>query len=476
MQSKVFTPMMKDFNYSPKKDSAIARYKKMLENKSAYYFDVSELEEIIDYYLEKKKTNKAKQAVRYAVGMHPDSNEIQIRKVQIFIDEGKLEKAIKLLDYLEKAEPNNPKVLIISGIANKLLGKDKKSEQLFEKIINLAKDEKYLLMINIADFLEQIKDYKGAIMYLEKVHDHLPSNNYVWYDLAYCYEKIGENNKSIKFYKLYLNENPFSETAWNNIGIAYNKILENEKAIEAYKFATAINPEYSTAFFNQAGAYYYGEKYAKALEQYNEYLKLEEADDITYCNMGRCYEKMDDHVNAMIYYRKAIEEDDKCSDAWYGLAGLISKNKSWEQSLSFIQKAIDIDGQNSDYQSLAAQIYSELGKDEEAENAYFKAVEISPHDFTCWLNYSENYYKHHKIKDAITTLDKAYKLNPKSAEINYRLAAYYLQEKKEDTAMFHFKTALSIDANKCDEFLSYCPEDKVNDNFKKLLGKYPCDE
>ncbi|HAH23736.1 MAG TPA: hypothetical protein DCL77_08265, partial [Prolixibacteraceae bacterium] len=55
---------------------AITRFNEMVDNNTSNYFDVFEIEGIVDYFLEEGEISLAKKAVESGLEMHPDAISI----------------------------------------------------------------------------------------------------------------------------------------------------------------------------------------------------------------------------------------------------------------------------------------------------------------------------------------------------------------------------------------------------------------
>ena len=137
-----------------------------------------------------------------------------------------------------------------------------------------------------------------------------------------------------------------------------------------------------------------------------------------------------------------------------------------------IKKAIDINSSNVDYLFTYAQINEKIGFIKEAEIGYRKVLEIDELDSESWLNYSHLLHKNKSTSEAIEILKKGVKLNPKNAELSYRLSAYLFQSGCENQALSIFEKALSIDYDLHEEFFQYFPSIKDNKNLLHLLIEY----
>ncbi|MDP2113207.1 MAG: hypothetical protein Q8K69_04005 [Bacteroidota bacterium] len=87
---------------------AITRFNKMVKNETSDYFDVFEVEGIIDHFLEEGEISLAHIAVETGTKIHPGAISIQIRKAQVLMHVGNLEECLELFSVAEKIETTNP--------------------------------------------------------------------------------------------------------------------------------------------------------------------------------------------------------------------------------------------------------------------------------------------------------------------------------------------------------------------------------
>ena len=59
----------------------VDRYEQMLADETQYFFDAEELEDIVEYYIEKNNTKKSLQAIEFAIGQYPFSTIFSIKKI-----------------------------------------------------------------------------------------------------------------------------------------------------------------------------------------------------------------------------------------------------------------------------------------------------------------------------------------------------------------------------------------------------------
>lgn len=449
----------------------VQRYERMLRKNEQHFFDVIELESIIDYYLEDYKIKKASQAVDFALNIHPNSIEIQIKQAQVLFDVGDYKKAHKLLLKLEKIETTNTDVFLLLGNTNVILEDYKNAHKYFELALKFCEDDEIEILLAIAITLEQTNRYTDAISYLNKAYKLDRSYMPVIYEMAFCYDKMGDNENSIKFYKRYIDQEPFSRDAWYNLGLVYNKINKYGEAIDAYDFAIAIDDKFATAYFNKANTLANSEIYIEAISVYKEYLNIIGDVAEAYFYIAECYERLEEYDLAIEYYLNTLKFDKKFADAIFGIGYIHYSQNNYSESQKYIKKAIKADDTNPEYWFYLGLVNSKLNMERSSISAFKKASELDPFDKDIWLSYSELYFNNKKFDDAINIIKKAVTFD-NNAQLNYRLAAYYYSKEDIGMAIDKFETGLSLDFNEQSNFFELCPKAKDNKDISDLIDKY----
>ncbi len=88
----------------------LTRFESMLKTNNVYFFDSSEFEDIIHYYLNNGKIALAKKATKLGLEQHPTSTNLKLFQVEMFIFENELEIAEELLENIYLLEQFNEEV------------------------------------------------------------------------------------------------------------------------------------------------------------------------------------------------------------------------------------------------------------------------------------------------------------------------------------------------------------------------------
>jgi tetratricopeptide (TPR) repeat protein len=451
---------------------AIQRYEEMLKSGEMLYFDVFQIEHIIDHYIEEGKLYPALKVVELGLEQHPASINILVKKASILFNIGETQTALSLIEKLLLIEDSNPDLYLMKGASHLVLKELPKAKESFDLAIKFSFDNLEVAYFNIGYSYVQSGHFKKALTYFTKGHQLNSSNEAVLYEMAYCYEKIGDNYKSIEYYNKYLDIDTFSDTAWFNLGIVYNKIERHKKASDAYEYSLLINEDFPSAWYNLGNTYMIRRKFDKAIEAFVEFLKYDDASDEICCIIGDCYIQLRNYTKGFEFYQKAITHNKLNDRAWFGSCLIMKIKNDYHSAYKYIRKAINIDVENSDYWFFMAKICGKLNLFSETVEAYDKVCGLAPGRLSSWLKYSE--LLHHKgmVVRAISVLETGLLHHPLNALLHYRLSAYYLESMNEKNAVKHLKKALIVDSSRHNYLFELYPEAQFNPSVVKMISKF----
>jgi tetratricopeptide (TPR) repeat protein len=140
----------------------VKKFEDMVENNEEVYFDTEELEEIIIYYLEMGDISFAEMATNFALKLHPNSIEIKIKQLEVFLDLEDYKKAKELINNLKESAQENTDFLICCAKYYSNLGNPKKSIEYCELALVLKEEENFLHNF-IADEYHNLGDPFNAL-------------------------------------------------------------------------------------------------------------------------------------------------------------------------------------------------------------------------------------------------------------------------------------------------------------------------
>jgi tetratricopeptide (TPR) repeat protein len=450
--------------------AAINKYTQMVERKGCYYFDVFEFEVIIDFYIDKNQQKSAKEAIEYALRIHPKTISFLQKKAKLLMAEGLPYKALKILNDIVKIENLNSTTHFLIGVVNCSVGEISKALTHFEQAIAIDNIDNEELNLNIATTLEQIGQYEFAVRYFRQVLQVNPENVVALFEMAYCCEKLNLDDQSVKFYRDYLAIDPYSRLAWTNLAGVFCKLEDYPASIDAIEFAIAIDPSVAFSYFQKGFCEVFNQMYEKGIESLDYYICIEPDDADAHYYLGEAYAKTGRYKDAFKSFEKAIVLDQTHSDAYYGIACILFEEKKYTDAYYYIQKAIKIDKDESDYWHISALINNKLGFYEAAEEAYLLAVEIDQQNPQIWIDFSEIGIYRKNVDKRIWILKQAFEHFSDNAEINYRLAANYALIYNKESAVFHLNLALKSEPLKLGIFRTIYKS--ITPDFEYIIEKY----
>lgn len=455
-------------------DEVVKRFESMKKKNESYFFDVHEFENIIDYYLDTNDTTIAYEATVLASRQHPHSLSIQIRKAQVLLDRGRPIESLKLLKKIEGVEPLNYDIQLAKGTALGMLGDIGAALKCFDRGLEMGgdQDQQETVLYSITNILQNLNFYKQAIPYLHqliKLEADFPSH---MYDLAFAYEKTGELDKAVRYYKTYIEEEPYSDSAWYNLGILQAQLDRAEEAIEAYDFALAINEHNTFALFNKGNLLCDQGHYEEALKTYFHYLEEDPESVETLTYIGECYERLKKLDLAKKYYQDALELAPDFADPWFGLAMVAFHEEKYHQSEIFMRKALKMDEENGDIWFYLGEVYSRQNRKKDALRCYKTSLKYDPFNDDAWFHIGQLLVEEELQQKAIPYLKTALKLTGSVPGIHYLLSLCYLYKRDASLAFSHLEQALHADVDLFTLFGSLFKEELLSRKMEKLINRH----
>ena len=416
----------------------IERYKQMVSAEKELYFDVHQIENIYEFYLEKDMFDEAEKILGIGLRQHPNASSLLLKHASSLSDKGKLQDAQNILEKLIRFESSNPDVFLTLGWNYLKQSKVKNAVDNFETAVSVAFEDEEDILFEVGFNLSQEGFYREALSFLERSNDKFPENENVLFELAFIYDKTGNLDKSVECYNKLLDINSFSENAWYNLGILYSKKEEFTKAVQAYEFTIAINPYHPEAHFNLGNSFAHSGMFAKALNEYLEHATLSNDTNLTYQYIADCWEQLGNFDLAIRFYTLVTKRQKDNPDAWYGMGTALMGKNDFSNALQALDQAISIEPLSPDYWFAHARSLFELGKKDDAVKSLENGLNLDPEETAAWIELfrlkmiTEDFFS---PEDYIKSLLKSFNVN---ASVFYLAAMVYLRYLKNDDKASHY--------------------------------------
>ncbi len=450
---------------------SLTKFESMLKTNNVYFFDLVEFEEIIIHYLDGGKHSLAKKAVKLGLEQHPESVDLKLLKVEIYIFENELDKASALLKRVERLEPSNDEVFIQKATICSKSSNHKEAIIHLEKALTLTDDKEDIWSLLGMEYL-YLDNFDKARLSFEKCLEADYEDYSALYNIVYCFDMEQKHEDSINYLNKYIDINPYCEVAWHQLGRQHFILEKYEDALIAFDYAVLIDEFFIGGYLEKAKTLEELERYQEAIDNYLVTLELDDPTAYAYVRIGECYERLQKYEAAVSYYKKAVHEDPLLDRAWGLLANLYYNVENYEKASYYISKALNIDEDNYLYWRRYSEIKLKLNFFEEAVTGFETCLALNDDAIEVFIGLTDVYSFLGEFNSAISVLFKAQKMHKNLAEIEYRLAGLFFILNKENYGFHHLIEGMKIDYDYHVTLKEIYPTVFDNEKVQKLLKDF----
>lgn len=450
----------------------VERYEAMRNRRAPVYFDVEDLELIIDHYLQENDARRAKEALDFAKAQHPGSVELMYSEAVVLMNLGRLNKALEVLDALGRLEPWSAEVHLHKGSIHSQLRNYRKAIEHYRRALELADEGHDEILLDLAFEYESLGQYDEAIGQLKRGLQVNPENEALLYELAHCFEHTGADQAAVAFFREFTNEHPYSLVAWFSLGNALSRLDRYDESNEAMDLCLAINDTFSSALFTKARNLLLKGDYPGAIGCYEEALAIEGPQAVTFSYIGECYEKMERYEQALIHYDQALALDPNWVDAWIGRGVVKDIQGRLVEAVKDLETAVRLAPDSSDAWYYYANALGRSERYEDSLDAYARLNEMEPGNLDGWLDHADLLLGLKGPEVALRKLREGAQVHQLNPRYRYRLASYLLRAGQEQQGLLELEEALMADHAGHKAFLEHFPEAAAMPQVIHLLGLY----
>ena len=296
-------------------------------------------------------------------------------------------------------------------------------------LLSMKSESDSIIDLSAKEFIfTQLKDFKKAIKYADKILDLQPNNVYAMINKAQSLGNLNRYKEALEEVEQALKLDPNNAFAWHNKGVYLSNLGRFSEAIQCYDKSIQLNSHYAPVWYNKGYTLKKMENYEEAIECYKTALELDPNNEITWNNMGwvhHCLKRYEDSIN---FYNKALEINPRLIKAWNNKAQALGHiDGCQEEGLTCIDKAIKIAEKykiiESDPQYFSSlydnrgYILNVLQRYEEALECFDKILELNQDYASAWHNKGYTLHKLGRLSEAIEIYKKRLELEPSNAYI-----------------------------------------------------------
>jgi len=448
-----------DFDLTNEELAIIKHYEVAYSKGQFDYFDVEDLEFIIEHYLHLGELQNAKNALQFALKLHPDNSYLQCKKARIYTNLGRFDEALDLIEKYQ--EIGNPAHIFTK--AEILLKTDHRTEAiiLFRQLIDSYIDDDLAeVCLDIVMMLHVFQDYHNSDYFIQKGLEKDPSNLDLLVEYAVDLEQRSETEEAISIYNRILDIDPYKTSAWFCLGLLHFNLEHYREALDAFDFNIAINPNDTIAWLQKGHCYFNLEDYEPSIKAYKKYLADYPEDSIVTSFLGECYENCEDFDLALTCFLQAAKLNPENGDAWLGAAICLVEKEEYQKAFDYIKKSIDANPESAEGYAVLGEIMDKNNLSDEAKIAYLHSLELDQKQPDTWKELGDLYMQSGDFDQAVPCYEKAFELDTTLDKLTLLMSMAYYGIKNYDKMMKFFSLAKDTYSNALETFLSVFPEAK----------------
>lgn len=445
------------------------RFEKMIAEGTLLYYDVDDLEDLLEHYIIQHKLEFAQHVVNTAKSQYPSNQQLAIKEAELLSLTEKYVEALDLLNSIAILENSNPDFHIVKAAILGQCALHDEAISSLQQALTCSSDEDDMIYMNLAVEYQNVENYPEAIKYLKKALDVDPNNEDALYELAYCYELAKNPQDGIDTFNKLIDRTPYNEHAWFNLGASYQAIGFYEKALVAFDYVIIIDEKFHAAYFNKANVLVQLEKYREAIDLYKKALDFEILDSLIYFYIGDCYDHLEEHRQALTYFQKALKKDETMAEAWLGASSSLDVLGRELEALEYAKKAIATDSDNGDYWCYLAGLQSKYDLPNDSIVSFETAIEMGYLMEDVWEDYAQLCLELKNDDKAQSIVDRGLSLHEENKTLLvYRAVLMYRQNNENDGFEILVQVIMQ-DPLLIEEFITFYPKGMEMEEIQFLI-------
>ena len=358
----------------------LARYEEMLHSGETRYFEATELTDIAEYYAMNGDSQRAEEALDYALRLHPDNLDALIFKARARLINGQLREAINIAECI--TDHHDREVMFLKA---ELALADMQHGQATDILRTLVETENHSAetYADIVDLLVDNRQHDMANDWLEEGLAHHPDKQVLMESAAYSYGQQERFDEAIVLYNQLLDRDAYSTLYWEELGKIHFQREEYDKAIDAFEFAIAINSEnnyYSK--YAVANCYFNIGNYERAEEYYQQiHERYPDTVDPLF-HMGMCRVNRGEDEQALDYFTQALitvpDNSEEQAQIYSQLSLIFSRKGEHEKAMAYVDQALRIFPDNTELIIMKGHELLCQGFYDESNELFLKALSMKP--------------------------------------------------------------------------------------------------
>lgn len=298
------------------------------------YFDVEDLETILEYYLDTGSYSEMRRGLQYALDLHPKSMALKIKEVQLDIATRDYSRAEARLTYLESLNVNNAELSIARATILMQRGEMTLGLKMLDQALELAEDKVEVLHLIIDAHLNQGnygKAIDALLMTIDEQKDE-PLDEATIYQLAMSLDFTNAFERGIEVFTGLTQNEPYNALLWYQIGAFQLRMNKEKKALEAFEWAVLAEDDFHAAHFEIGRIHERNERLIDALASYRQSVSDDVPSGYIHFRIAMIEQELGSLNEALREFNLAIDLEPDMDDVYLERAGLLSELERFKEA------------------------------------------------------------------------------------------------------------------------------------------------
>ncbi|HLR08128.1 MAG TPA: tetratricopeptide repeat protein [Bacillota bacterium] len=387
------------------------------------YSSVADDEEkfmIVELYHQWGYIQKAIDLLQALEKKYPMESDIKIMLADMLIEIERDEAAIELLDQVKEDDEAYVQALVQLADLYQAQGLFEVAEQ---KLLLAKRKEPNEIIIDFAlgELLFSIGEYQRAITYYERIlpHESQVANVAIYDRLAEAYAATGKYEDALQIFRMSDNKNP--DTLFK-YGLTAFQANRNDIAIKAWEQVLKIDPYYHTVYLYLAKAYANEKMPDKAYDIAKKGLSVDEFNKELYFIAGKLAYTLRRYDESKDFVRKAVALDPDYKEGVLFLIELFKEEEKFADIIDLINEIQQSGAQDPLYEWELARAHREIESYADALKHYREAYNTLNKDSDFLKEYAYFLVEEGRMDAAIPVFESYLQLEPLDSETEEYLA------------------------------------------------------
>lgn len=453
---------------------AISAYEEVLRLRSSY---IDAYKNLAIVYVKNKEPQKAVDTAMKALDYVQDDYTIYYIIGTACMALKKFEMAV---EYLEKAlnlNPNHSQLYNNLGTCYVTLGDLDKAYHNFVKASELD-PENSITYFNIGSILQLQNKHKEACEFFKKAYAIEAQDNYL-VALALSEVKSNQMEEAIKHYKTLASRYPSKPNFQYNLACCYDAVGDYTSAITILAQLVLVNPKSVSMLRKLASIYVKINQFANAKVLYEKILIQGNVTPEIYYEFAHLCVKTNDMDKAEKILKKVVDLNPEFAMAHKDLGVLYLSKRLFDYAEDEFNQALKIAPDNFDILFEYANYLHATTDFAKADEYYQKALKINPDDPDALGFSALNKIQLNELDEAYKQITHAIEHNPNNSFMYFIAGKIkFIQKMYEDAKMYFVKSYELEKTYDCEHMLGLCyyelgDYEQANGIFKHMLEKNP---